>query len=300
VSNYIKLLNISTITRDEWLAARRNGIGGSDAAAILGLNDWSSPYEVYADKLGLLPQKDETEAMRQGKDFEEYVARRFMEKTGKLVRRMNYMLQSCANPFMLADVDRIIVGEDAGLECKTTSVMQLSKFKNGDYPAHYYCQCMHYLAVTGFKKWYLAVLVLNQGFYIFEIERDEDEIAALIKSEAEFWHLVQNRTPPPVDGLPATERAINAVYPECDVEMPLYGLEDTLTAYKAAKETVKAAKKEHDRLEQEILLKMEGAVIGRARGFEVTNKTISRGAYTVQATNYKKFNVKEVELSAEQ
>lgn len=296
---YIKVLNIQKSSRDKWLAARRKGIGGSDAAAILGLNDWSSPYEVYADKLGLLPPKEETEAMRQGRDFEEYVARRFTEKTGKSVRRLNFMLQSVEYPFMLADIDREIVGENAGLECKTTSVMQLHKFKGGEYPASYYCQCVHYMAVKGYDKMHLAVLVLNQGFYVFEILRDEDEIAALVEQEAAFWRMVEAQTPPPVDGLPATGRAIAAAYPEREDEAVLYGTEDLFQAYQDATAALRASERERDRLEQEILLKMEGAVVGRARGYLATHRTIHRGGYTVKPTSYRKFNLKEVDINVE-
>lgn len=76
-----------------WLAERRTGIGGSDVAAILGLNEWTSPYTVWADKLGLLPEREDSEAMRQGRDLEHYVAERFSKVSGKRVRRVNRILR---------------------------------------------------------------------------------------------------------------------------------------------------------------------------------------------------------------
>lgn len=96
------------------------------------------------------------------------------------------MLRNPAYPFAHANIDRKVTGERAGLECKTTSIMNLKKFKNGEYPENYYAQCVHYLAVTGFDRWYLAVLILNQGFYTFTVERDEDEINTLMKVEKSF------------------------------------------------------------------------------------------------------------------
>lgn len=94
-------------------------------------------------------------------------------------------------PFAIANIDREIVGEDAGLEIKTTSELNMKKFKGGEYPANYYCQCVHYMAMTGKQRWYLAVLIGNRDFRWFTIERDEAEIAALMGAEADFWELVK-------------------------------------------------------------------------------------------------------------
>ena len=109
---------ISTIgmSREDWLEHRRQSIGGSDAATIVGLNPYSSPYELWADKLGRIPPKEDNEAMRQGRDLEDYVARRFMAETGKRVRRENNIIKNSAVPFAHANVDRLVIGEKAGLE----------------------------------------------------------------------------------------------------------------------------------------------------------------------------------------
>ena len=80
---------------------------------------------MYTDKRTDEIEEFDNEAMREGRDLEEYVARRFMEETGKKVRRANAMFYDEEKPFMLADVDRMIVGENAGLECKTASPFQL-------------------------------------------------------------------------------------------------------------------------------------------------------------------------------
>lgn len=199
--------------REEWLNLRRKGIGGSEAGAICGLGTFSTPFSVWADKLGLIPEKEDTERLRQGRDLEEYVAKRFCEETGKKVRHKKVMLQHDEHDFMIADIDREIVGEQAGLECKITTSLNLKKLKNGEYPDQYYVQCMHYMAVTGWKKWYLAILVLGTGFYIFEIERDEDEISTLIRLEKEFWHNhVLKKVPPDADGTMITDKALTAAF----------------------------------------------------------------------------------------
>ena len=99
--------------------------------------------------------------MRQGRDLEQYVADRFTEVIGKRVHQHTAMFHNPDYPFAHANIDRAV--ERAGLEYKTTSVMNLKKFRSGEYPENYYVQCVHYLAVTRWDRLYLAVLILNQG-----------------------------------------------------------------------------------------------------------------------------------------
>ena len=192
------LTRISTrsMSRQAWLAERRKTIGGSDAAGIVGLSRYATPYTVWADKTGRLPEQEDNEAMRQGRELEEYVAKRWEEATGKRVRRSNALLYNPSYPFAHADIDRTVLGEDAGLECKTTSALNLRQFRNVEFPEQYYVQCVHYLAVTGCQRWYLAVLVFGRGFFTFTLERDQAEIDALMAAEERFWALVEQDTPP--------------------------------------------------------------------------------------------------------
>lgn len=143
---------------------KKKGIGGSDAAGIVGLNAYTTPYSIWVDKTGRIPPKEDNEAMRQGRDLEDYVAKRWEEKTDKKVRRCNYILRNTEYPFAHANIDRDVVGENAGLECKTTSLMNLKKFKNGSYPENYYVQCMHYMAVTGLTGGIWRCLCLTRAF----------------------------------------------------------------------------------------------------------------------------------------
>ena len=218
---YRNLIKISTVdmSREDWLAERKKSLGGSDVAAVIGLNDYSSPYAVYADKLGLLPEKEDTEAMRIGRDLEDYVAKRFCEKTGKKVRRENAIIRNPHMPYLHANVDRVVIGENAVLECKTVSALSLKQFKNGEYPARFYAQCCAYMLVCGFDKAYLAVLVMGKEFLIFEIERDEDELNALSLACKDFWRCVESRTPPVADGHPATANALSVLYPESNEDV---------------------------------------------------------------------------------
>lgn len=279
---YKHLIKIPTLnmSHDEWLQHRQNSIGGSDAASIIGLNPWSSPYTVWADKLGKIPPKEDNEAMRQGRDLEAYVAERFCEATGKKVRRENNILINPDYPFAHANVDRVVIGEDAGLECKITSTLNLKKFKNGTFPDNYYVQCVHYMMVTGAKKWYLAVLVLNKEFMVFEIERDEDEINALAVSEAEFWKLVKNKTAPIADGSASTTDTISAIYPDSNGEaVSLFAYESELQQYMALSTQIKELEKLRDEMANKVKSFLGEASKGECNGYKVSWQSSSRDSF---------------------
>ncbi len=271
--------------RDEWLEWRRKGIGGSDAPAIIGLDRYRSAFDVYADKLGLKQEQPDNEAMRQGRDLEEYVASRFCEYTGKKVRRRNAILQHPEYPWMIADIDRWVVGENAGFEAKTTSVLNRAKFSQGEFPPNYYVQCMHYMAVTGAERWYLAVLVLNKSFHVFTIERDEAEIQALIAAEKDFWeNHVLKQIPPAPDGSEATSEVIKQLFPEAKEreEVALFGYEDKIEQYLQLDAQLKELEKQKDAIKQELQLALSDAEIGRAQGYIVEWKNQVRQTLDTQ------------------
>ena len=182
-----RLVDTTKIDKTTWLKYRKMGITGTDAGAIVSLNPYRSALQVFFDKTTEVVEEFDNESMRQGRDLEAYVATRFCEETGKKVRRINAICMNEDYPFMLADFDRVIVGERAGLECKTVSAYGADKWKNGAIPLHYQLQCQHYLAVSGFDCWYIAALILGREFIVHKIERDEELIRNLITIEKRFW-----------------------------------------------------------------------------------------------------------------
>ena len=292
------LIKVSTLnmSHEDWLVERQKSIGGSDAPAIIGMNPWSSPYTVWADKLGKLPPKEDNEAMRLGRDLEDYVAKRFTEKTGKKVRRENFIITNPQYPFAHANVDRMVVGEDAGFEAKTTSVMNLKKFKNGEYPANYYVQCVHYMMVTGCAKWYLGVLVLGEGFHDFEIERDEGEIKALAESEEAFWKYVETETPPPADGTVSTSETLTTIYPESnDDSVSLIAYERDLEQYVALTAQIKELEKLKDEAANKVKAFLGEAGRGDTDRYKVTWTSSSRSTFDAKkfAAAHPELNVSE-------
>lgn len=309
------ITGISTVgmSREEWLNARRMGIGGSDAAAIVGLNQYVTPYALWADKTGRMPEQEENEAMRQGRDLEDYVARRFTEQTGLKVRRRNQIIKNDSYPFALANIDRDVIGERAGLECKTTTSLNMKRFRNGDFPAHYYVQCMHYLAVTGYDRWYLAVLIFGTELKVFIIERDEDEINALMDAERSFWETyVVPDVPPPVDGLQPTDITINMLFPpeaaQTGEAIPLV-FSDRLKDYMELKRQAQAIDELLKKTEQQIKTELGEATEGICAGFKITWKPQIRRQFDLhrfveerpdidleeyfKTTNYRRLTIRE-------
>lgn len=283
---YRNLTKISTVnmSHEEWLSHRQKSIGGSDASAIIGLNPYSSPYTVWADKLGELPPKEDNEAMRLGRDLEDYVAKRFTEATGKRVRRENNIIINPDYPFAHANVDRVIIGEDAGLECKTTSILNVKRFKNGEYPPTYYVQCVHYMMVTGAKKWYLAVLVLGQGFYWYEIERDEEEIAALARSEEDFWKLVESKQAPAVDGSESTTNTLTTIYADSNNNtVDLFAYDSTLKQYLSVGKQIKELKSIQDNLANQVKAYMQNNGKGKSTNHNVSWVSATRNTFDTKA-----------------
>lgn len=266
------------MSREDWLKARRGGIGGSDCAAIMGANAYASPLSVYADKIGKAPDKETSEAMRQGTDLEAYVAERFTEETGIKLRRMNRILQHPDYPWMLANIDRDVVGEDGGFEAKTTNMLNKHDFEAGEVPLNYMWQCQHYMAVTGASHWYLAVLVLGKAFHIFRIDRDETLIAQLIEAEKEFWneHVVK-QIPPLPTGTDADDDALDAIYPESDDEsIDLTDAEDALNLLELLKSDKAALERRIKEAEEMVKIALGDCERGATERWRVSWKNGTR------------------------
>lgn len=283
----IQRVSTKGMNREEWLMRRRKTIGGSDAAGIVGLSRWASPFSVWADKTGRAAEKEDTESMRQGRDLEDYVARRWMEETGKRVYRLPAMLYHPKYPFAHADVDRMVIGENAGLECKTTFSLDLKQFNGVEFPVQYYAQCVHYLAVTGAGRWYLAVLAYGRGFFTFVLERDQAEIDALMAAEADFWKLVEQDTPPDADGSEATSAALREIFPISEqTTADLFGRDTVLREYMRLKEDKKALDTRIGEIENTIKADMGEAESGLCGSFHISWKSQNR--QTFQAKEFAK------------
>jgi putative phage-type endonuclease len=201
--------------REEWLRLRRDGIGGSDALAVLGLDPWKTRMEVYLDKTGdSRADREKTDAMEWGNYVESPVADWFTYKTGVKVRRCGLM-QHQDRPWQRVSVDRLTA--DGGvLEVKNTNYHRRREWEDdeGEIVADgAEAQAQHAMAVTGLPHAWFAAQIGGQPPAIRRIDRDDAFIANLTAAEAEFWALVEARTPPALEGR-ASADLIARMYPE--------------------------------------------------------------------------------------
>lgn len=271
-----KLVSTLKLDKEEWLKYRKQGIGGSDAGAVCGMNPYRTAIQVYQDKISEETEDFDNEAMRQGRELEEYVARRFTEATGKKVRRANAMFYNEDHPFMLADVDRMIVGENAGLECKTASPFMADKWADGKIPLSYQLQCYHYMAVCNADAWYIAALIFGQKFLFYKIERDEEVIADLIRIEQDFWqnHVLKHQMPAP-DGSKIADSVIADYYKESVTEtIRLTGFDEKLKRRQELSELIGKMDTEKKQIEQELKVYMGEAETAENERFLVSWKAV--------------------------
>ena len=216
----LKLVRTQDLSRDEWLTVRRQGIGSSDAAAAVGLNPYKSQLQLWMEKTGrdgalpVVDPNDDQSPMYWGTLLEPIVAAHYTRRSGHRVRRVNAVLQHPEHSWMLANIDREVVGASDVqiLECKTAGIHGARLWRDG-VPEYVQLQVMHQLAVTGKQAADVAVLLGGQELQVFRIERDDTLIAQLIALEQQFWGYVERDQQPPADGSASAELALRCLYP---------------------------------------------------------------------------------------
>ena len=298
------IVNVLTSTEglpyEEWLEYRRMGIGGSDASVVCGINRYKSQIELWMEKTGQIPYQEAGEAAYWGTQLESLVITEFTKRTGIEVIPVNQILQSETHSFMLANLDGICQHPNYGaciFEANTASA-----YKNGEWddsiPGEYVLQVQHYMAITGYKGAYIAVLIGGNTFKWKFIERDEELIAMLIQLETEFWKLVQERVPPSLDGSEASAKFLSERFPDSipksQIELP-YEAISLIQQYEAACEMgdqYTEQKQEAENLLKQMLGEYE---IGTAGGRVITWKSVyqerldSKTLKTEHPTLYKKY-----------
>ena len=268
---------LTGMSHEKWLKLRKSGIGGSDAGAVCGLNPYSSAMKVFKDKISDTLEVTDNESMRIGRDLEDYVARRFTEATGLKVRKSNYMYRSIEHPHMIADLDRIVVGEDAGLECKTVNAYSADKWADGKVPLHYVMQCYHYMAVTGKRVWYIAAVILGKEFVYRKLVWDEEVIQNLISIEDKFWnqHVVTGVIPSP-DGSKVCDEVIEAYFPSAKnkEKISLVGFDEKLKRREELVGAIAKMQEEQKQIEQEVKMVMQDHEIAGSECYQVSWKNI--------------------------
>ena len=200
----------------EWLEYRKQGIGGSDASVVCGMNRYKSSIELWMEKTDQLPYQEAGEAAYWGTQLEELVRLEFTKRTKIEVKQVKQLLKSREYPFMLANLDGICEHPDYGtciFEAKTASAYRMGEWEDS-IPDEYQLQIQHYMAVTGFQGAYIAVLIGGNTFRWQFVARDEELISMLIQLEKDFWRHVQENIPLPMDGSQAAASLLTQKFPD--------------------------------------------------------------------------------------
>lgn len=286
------------MTKEEWLEARRGGIGGSDASSVLGFNPYKSSISVYLEKIQNnnlsrdLERKDGISLinknqfkeevsykMELGNKLEEFVAREFTLKTGKKVRNINGILKNDNYPFALANIDRAVVGEKAFLECKVTNSFSKKLWKK-EVPMHYQIQMTHYMAITGATHCYVAALIGNEDLVIHKIYRDEELISKVMNLEKRFWdECVLGESLPNPDGSDDYSNMLQGIYKDSKKEeLILFEKDDLMSRYDEVCELSKDIYKEKKTIEQYIQSQMKDYEVAYLGDRKITWKTQIRNS----------------------
>lgn len=272
-------ISTKDMSRQEWLVQRQAGLGGSDAGTILGVNKWKSKFQLFLEKTGHYVEEINNEYIYWGNTLEDLVAKEFERRSGKKVRKKNSMLVHPEHDFMLANLDRVVVGEKALLECKTTSAYNLAEWEGDEVPASYLCQLQHYLAVTGYEKAYIAVLCGGNQFIWKEVPRDDELIDIIIQNEKHFWeeHVLAG-APPAIDGSDAAGELLKKLYPTDNGETIMFTEKEDvlLDALEAVKKELDELKELKSRYENQVKMELEEAQQGVSSRYIVSYKTSER------------------------
>lgn len=182
--------------REQWLKDRQSGIGGSDAAAALGLSKWKTPYALWQEKRGEAGEQEDNESMLWGRALEPVIRQHYAERTGRVVRVPEGILHHPQHAFMLANLDGV-TDDGRLLEVKTArSGQDWGEAGTDMVPQAYLLQVQHYMAVTALPVADVAVLISGSDFRLYEVPADPELQAMIIEGEAAFWQRVVEGVPP--------------------------------------------------------------------------------------------------------
>lgn len=293
--------DIDQLSYAEWLEVRRSGIGGSDAAAALGLSPWKSRHELYQEKISTSPPpRISNEAMTWGRKLEPLIREEFSKRSGMAVRPLRSMLQHPSYPWMLADLDGLVEDSNRGvgiLEIKTSSAFKSADWEDGKVPDQYMLQVQHYMEVCGLDFAIIAVLIGGNRLQWTQIEKDRELVEQLVELERRFWQHVLSKTPPPVDGSTACTEMLAKRYPSSSNISPLIlpaESEEWIAGYfaAAAEEDAAAERKRlfENRLKEQLQNQERGLT---SKGFVVAWKEVAATRFDT-----KKFKTDHPDLAA--
>lgn len=280
MSKYHKRMDEVLSAQDEWHQRRYNGIGGSEMAAVLGISKYQSAYDLWQVKTGRKEPFAGNDMTHWGQLLESAVADEYAKVTGEKIRvsRKHYQSKEC--PWLVGNVDRLIVKNDQHdtkiLECKTctddsavdedgikewgqgnTYHPKTGKLLKADdtVPFNYLVQVQHYMCITGYNEVDLAVLFMRtRDFRIYTIERNEQIIETIKQASEEFWRGVLTDNAPAMTDEDRLNRFTETVPSEEYIQAPSEDILQTVGMLKDIKERIIKLEEQKEQFEQEIKL----------------------------------------------
>lgn len=284
--------------RAAWLERRSEGIGGSDAAVIHGASRWKSPFQLWAEKVGLAERStEETEYQRWGRLLEPVVAQEYARLTGrKVIDLGRYSIQRhAALPFLLCTHDYLVEAPDksgrAPLSIKTAAPWKADEWEAGEAPIEYEVQLQHEIDIASSTWGSFAVLIWGKGVQWFDVGRNQRFIDAHHDLCADFWRRVENGEAPEPDGSEQTTKTLGLLYPE-HAEGKIVSLPDEALSWdreiESLGEEIEALEKRDTELRNRIRAAMGDAEFGTLpTGDTWTWKTQHRDGYVVKPTSFR-------------
>lgn len=238
---------------------RRQYLGGSDCAAAAGLNEWQSRYQLYQQKLGLVPAFSGNAATQWGTMLEEPLRQIAAEQIGLKFRRSNQTFRHPQFTYCVAHVDGL--HRDAGLEVKTASFRSKKKFApSGEVimepgeglPINYYCQIQWYMLITRKRLWHVVVGILGENdIRLYKVPYNERFAQNLLGKCVDFWEQhVLKQIPPEIEFLADLDNVYKKAEDEAvDAPQPLLV---AVQEYRKAKQKQKFLAERLSALEAEI------------------------------------------------
>lgn len=294
---YNILTSTENMSNEEWHSYRNKGIGGSDVSVICGINKYKSIIQLWMEKTNQNEVKQAGEAAYWGNIMEPIIRSEFTNRTNITVSIVKAILQHPTHDFMLANVDGMIndtiVGECI-FEAKTASVFKQDDWVDDKIPEEYMLQIQHYMAVTGYNRTFIAVLIGGNKFEYKLIERDDELIEMIIKLEEDFWNHVLSNTMPPLDGSEASTKLLNQLYPNSKETLKKYLPDesiDLIMQYMDSKEKESQASEKKDEAANKLK-----ALLGDFEYGVINDKTITWKSVTSEKFDAKKFQIDNPEL----
>ncbi|MCI3922667.1 YqaJ viral recombinase family protein [Paenibacillus sp. TRM 82003] len=276
------LVETENLSYDQWLQYRRNGIGGSDIAAICGLSKWKTPVHVYLEKLGEAPEDQMSEAAEWGNRLEPLIANKFAsEHPDWAITEKKVIYCHPEHRWATGNLDRMIICPNRGrgiLEIKTASEYLRHEWDDGNIPDYYFVQLQWYLYVTGLDWGYFATLIGGNKYREYEVVRDDELINQLLRLASDFWHhFVLVGQCPAMDGSEASTKLLNRLYPKA-TNLTVIPLEETaiIEAYFDHKQQLKALEQTITEVENRLKTILGDHEVGVSGEFKVKWENRSR------------------------